>query len=76
MERMDKAIDTLISTGGHPVPVHHSRRELEQWAERYRQRAGSATLACVALLDSLFQHELLDAAAIDQLVELDRKSVV
>jgi GTP pyrophosphokinase len=67
---MENARDNLIDPGAHPAVVHHSRQELEQWAERYRQRAGSATVACAALLDSLFEHRLLDAAAIDRLVEL------
>ena len=63
-------MDKLIDPGVRPAVVHHSRQELEQWAERYRQRAGSGTVACAALLDELFEHRLLDAAAIDRLVEL------
>jgi GTP pyrophosphokinase len=67
---MEEVMDKLIEPDTPPRLAHHNRQELEQWAERYRQRAGSATVACVALLESLFEHRLLDAAAIDQLVEL------
>jgi GTP pyrophosphokinase len=52
------------------VAAHHSRRELEQWAERYRASAGSATERCASLLDQLFEHGLLDSVSIDLMVEL------
>ena len=48
----------------------HSLRELEQWAERYRESAGAATARCGALLDRLFELKLLDDDAIDMMVEL------
>jgi len=67
---MENAIDKLIAAGGYPAAVHHDRQELEQWAQRYRQRAGAATEPCVGLLDSLFERKLLDAAAVDLLVDL------
>jgi GTP pyrophosphokinase len=48
----------------------HSRQELEQWAQRYRESAGAAFARCAALLDRLFELTLLDKQAIDRMVEL------
>jgi hypothetical protein len=48
----------------------HTRQELEQWATRYRESAGAATVRCATLLDSMFELKLLDATAIDPMVEL------
>ena len=60
----------LAEARGDAAVVHHSRQELEQWAERYRASAGSATVRCAALLDQLFEQQLLDATSIDLMVEL------
>jgi len=67
---MSIEVNKLPLADGTSAAAHHSRQELEQWATRYRESAGSATVRCAALLDSLFELKLLDAAAIDLLVEL------
>jgi GTP pyrophosphokinase len=54
--------------------LHHSRAELKEWAARYRQSAGATRADSASLpetlLDTLFEHELLDPLATDMLVEL------
>jgi GTP pyrophosphokinase len=60
----------LADARGDAALAHHSREELEQWAERYRASTGSATVGCAALLDQLFERQLLDAVSIDLMVEL------
>jgi GTP pyrophosphokinase len=60
----------LPQVDGATAAAPHTRQELEQWATRYRESAGSATVRCATLLDSMFELKLLDASAIDPLVEL------
>jgi GTP pyrophosphokinase len=67
---MSIEIHNLPLPCGDGTTARHSREELEQWAMRYRQSAGSATVHCAALLDSLFELKLLDEPAIDLMVEL------
>ena len=57
---MSIEIHNLPLPWGDGMTARHSREELEQWATRYRQSAGSATVRCAALLDSLLMVELLE----------------
>jgi len=69
MRRMSSEMETLA--GGERAPTaHYSRRELQRWAARYLESAGAATAPSGALLDQLFEQQLLDANAVDQMAEL------
>ena len=56
--------------GENAATVLHDRQELERWMARYSETAGAMCAVCCDLLAKLFEGDLLDSAAIDQLVEL------
>jgi GTP pyrophosphokinase len=59
-----------LHPGEPAAAVKHDQRELERWAEGYRQTAGPKSEVCDNLLTQLFEREALDAAAIDRTLEL------
>jgi GTP pyrophosphokinase len=67
---MNTVTDMALDSGERAAAVLHDRRELEQWMARYRETAGTMSEVCGGLLAKLFEQELLDRSAIDQLVEL------
>jgi GTP pyrophosphokinase len=67
---MNTVTDMALDSGESAATVFHDRRELERWVARYRETAGTMSDVCGELLAKLFEQELLDRAAVDQLVEL------
>ena len=67
---MVTAAQKVANARGRARAPHHSRGELERWAQGYRERAGAGSELCVKLLDQLFDQRLLDAKSIDLMLEL------
>ncbi len=67
---MSTATHKPLDPGEPASAVKHDQRELERWAEGYRQTAGPKSEVCDNLLRQLFEREALDAAAIDRTLEL------